>query len=223
MWVVKSVITFLYVGFFFSLNFKKKSQLYDFKIPCFVYSHFTCWDGRKCRICSRIFQRWCDTQNPKVTVSVSPQEKQGRWFVEGPEGAPVPWKQVAQHRTEACLQGIFVDIQEMHKSKTFPPCRSKRHLQYNNDWRGDYLHSWTGFTPLNVSFSDRKVFFSFIQEKEFFMKKNACCDFSSHIFNSSRSENELYVTRLVKSHQPTHSQLSEIGQWEQFLHFDKSL
>lgn len=133
------------------------------KSPRFVYSHFTCWDGRKCRICSSIFQRWCDTQNPKVTVSVSPQEKQGRWFVEGPQGAPVPWKQVAQHRTAACLQGIFVDIQEMHKSKTFPPsCRRKRHLQYNTDWRGDYLHSCTWFTPPNVSISDRKVYFSFL-------------------------------------------------------------
>lgn len=62
---------------------------------------------------------WYDTQNPRVTVSLSLQEKQGRRFVEGPLGATAPWKQVAQHRTAACLQGIFVDIQEMHKIKHF--------------------------------------------------------------------------------------------------------
>lgn len=38
---------------------------------------------------------------------------------------------------------------------------------------------------------------------------NACYDLASHLF--------------VKSHQLSHSQLSEIGQLEQFLHFDKSL
>lgn len=61
----------------------------------------------------------CDTQNPGVTESFSPQEKQGRWFVEGPRGASVPWKQVAQHHTAAYLQGIFVGIQEIRKNKTF--------------------------------------------------------------------------------------------------------
>lgn len=67
----------------------------------------------------------CDTQNPGVTESLSPQEKQGRWFVEGPRGASVPWKQVAQHHTAAYLQGIFVDIQEIHKNKTFPSKRKQ--------------------------------------------------------------------------------------------------
>lgn len=50
-----------------------------------------------------------------------------------------------------------------------------------------------------------------------------CYDSGSHIFNMSHREREQYVARLVKSHQLSHSQLSEIGQQEQFLHFDKSL
>lgn len=50
-----------------------------------------------------------------------------------------------------------------------------------------------------------------------------CYDFGSHIFNMSHCKHEQYVARLVKSHQLSHSQLSEIGQQEQFLHFDKSL
>lgn len=47
-----------------------------------------------------------------------------------------------------------------------------------------------------------------------------CYDFGAHIFNMSHCK---HVARLVKSHQLSHSQLSEIGQQEQFLHFDKSL
>lgn len=57
----------------------------------------------------------------------------------------------------------------------------------------------------------------------FFLKMNACYDFGSCIFNTDGGEHEQYVARLVKSHQLSHSQLSEIGQQEQFLHFDKSL
>lgn len=50
-----------------------------------------------------------------------------------------------------------------------------------------------------------------------------CYDFGTHIFNMSHRECEQCVAPIVKSHQLSHSQLSEIGQREQFLHFDKSL
>lgn len=49
-----------------------------------------------------------------------------------------------------------------------------------------------------------------------------CYDSGSHIFYMSDCQRQRYVARLVKSHQLSHSQLSEIGQQEQFPHFDKS-
>lgn len=157
---------------------------------------------------------WYDTQNPRVTVSLSLQEKQGRRFVEGPLGATAPWKQVAQHRTAACLQGIFVDIQEMHKIKHF----SSRGAGATSSTDPaeeviNFVFVLFFFLPLILLFQTWQTFF-----RGFSAMTNACYDFAFQIFNGER-ESVQYVAGLVEYHPLTHSGLSEIGQREQFLPF----